>query len=236
MICPICNKEIRNCNFKKHTKICKGNKPKYWTKNENGKYICDFCNKEFSKDGIGNHIKYNHLGFKGSKKGINKGNIPWNKGLTKDTDERILSASLKTKGRKLSTKRSEETCKKYSDNAKRNCFGGHTSKNSIYYLCKNGTIVYLHSSYEKEMAENLDKNNINWIRPEPFLYIGKDNKQHRYYPDFYLVDYDIYLDPKNNYLITKDQEKINLVSTQNNIKIFILNKDQLTWEYIKNLL
>lgn len=63
-----------------------------------------------------------------------------------------------------------------------------------------------------------------------------DGKQHRYTPDFYLPEYDIYLDPKNDYLINNinpslgynDVEKIKKVSTQNNIKILILDVNSLT--------
>ena len=33
-----------------------------------------------------------------------------------------------------------------------------------------------------------------------------------------------------------DIEKIEVVSAQNNIKIIILNKEQLTWDYIKNII
>lgn len=48
---------------------------------------------------------------------------------------------------------------------------------------------------------------------------------------------------KNDFLIKNvnpfsgitDTEKIKIVAEQNNVKIFILTKDQLTWEYIKTL-
>ena len=49
-------------------------------------------------------------------------------------------------------------------------------------------------------------------------------------------EYDVYLDPKNDYLINKinesdgynDVDKINWVSLQNNVKIYILNKNNLS--------
>lgn len=69
-------------------------------------------------------------------------------------------------------------------------------------------------------------------------------QKHRYYPDFYLPKYNVYLDPKNDFLInhaTKrfgitDSEKIKKVSEQNNVKIVILDKNNLNWQNIKNLL
>lgn len=68
------------------------------------------------------------------------------------------------------------------------------------------------------------------------MWVDKNNESYRYYPDFYLIDYDIYLDPKNNYLIKKDKYKIECVSKQNNIKLKILNKKQLNWKEIKKLI
>jgi hypothetical protein len=58
---------------------------------------------------------------------------------------------------------------------------------------------------------------------------------HYYTPDFYLPEYDIYLDPKNDFLIENinpvlgytDIDKIHQVELENNIKVLILNKDQL---------
>lgn len=35
------------------------------------------------------------------------------------------------------------------------------------------------------------------------VYWDDDGKQRRYVPDFYLPKYDLYLDPKNDYLIKK---------------------------------
>lgn len=68
-----------------------------------------------------------------------------------------------------------------------------------------------------------------------------DGKLHYYTPDFYLPDYNLYLDPKNDFLINNinpklgyaDSYKIEQVMLQNNIRIIILNKEQLSWDYIK---
>ncbi len=66
------------------------------------KVLCDYCNKEFSKYGLKNHIAITHLGLTRG----NKGKKSWCRGLTKETDERInnlsikISVSLKGKKRK----------------------------------------------------------------------------------------------------------------------------------------
>ena len=73
------------------------------------------------------------------------------------------------------------------------------SKRTEPYVCKDGTIVNLDSSYERKLAKLFDDNNIRWIRPKPLDWYSTDGIKHHYFPDFYLVDYDVYLDPKNEY-------------------------------------
>jgi hypothetical protein len=133
---------------------------------------------------------------------------------------------------------SEESKKKLSKFAKENNFGGWHTGRKVWYKG-----VLLGSSYEEALVKDLDKNNIKWEKPSYFKWISPiDNKEHRYYPDIYLPDYNIYFDPKNDYLIENenprfgmsDLDKIKLVESQNNIKVFVLNKEQLTWNYIKN--
>ena len=132
----------------------------------------------------------------------------------------------------------EDTKKRLSASAKRNNLGGwHTSKSILY----NG--VQLDSSYEIEFAKDLDKNNIKWIRPEPFKYM-LNGEEHKYYPDFFLPEKDIYVDTKNDYLINhinprygiNDIEKIKLVSEQNNIKIYVLDKNNLLWSCLETII
>jgi hypothetical protein len=107
-------------------------------------------------------------------------------------------------------------------------FGGKNYRKTFNH---NGII--LESSYELAVAIELDNNNINWIRPKRMPWIDPIGKRRHYTPDFYLPDYDIYLDPKNDYLIKKDLNKIILCSSQNNVKIYMLSKLELTWEHIK---
>jgi len=58
----------------------------------------------------------------------------------------------------------------------------------------NGTI--LKGSWEVEVAKWLDNNNIKWtneIKPFEYFWSGSN---HLYYPDFYLVDYNVYIEVK----------------------------------------
>lgn len=72
--------------------------------------------------------------------------------------------------------------------------------------------VLLESSWEVEIAELLIANNVRWIRPPFIKWNDSTNKVRRYFPDFYLLDYDVYLDPKNPYCLTLDKEKIERIS------------------------
>ena len=74
--------------------------------------------------------------------------------------------------------------------------------------------VMLDSTWELELAIRLDSLNIKWIRPDPIKWVDGDNKIHNYFPDFYLVDHDIYLDPKNPQAIKVQQDKLKYLLTQ----------------------
>lgn len=193
---------------------------------------CPYCNELRSKYGLKNHIKLAHEGYISHSHltPFKKGHKAWNKGLTKETDERIVLYAKKTSEKltgKPGHKHSDEFKTKQRANAIKNNLGGHTSKLRLSYKG-----VVLHSSYETQVAKSLDENNIKWIRPSPIKWLDKNDKEHRYYPDFYLIDYDVFLDPKNDYLILKDAEKIKRVCEQNNIRVLILDKDNLLWNKI----
>lgn len=49
------------------------------------------------------------------------------------------------------------------------------------------------------------------------IYSGK-----KYFADFYLPEYDVYLDPKNEYKAKIDKDKISEVMTQNNVKVYVI--------------
>lgn len=172
----------------------------------------------------------------------------WNKGLTKDSDERVRKQgetfSERYKGtdegkRIFSHPHTEEHKQKMREIAIRRHLGGwHTSK-TIKYDDKT-----LDSTYELEVAKSLDENSIEWTRPNYLIWQDDSGRKHRYYSDFYLPKYNVYLDPKNDFLINHankrfgitDVEKISKVSEQNNVKIVILDKNNLNWQNIKNLL
>lgn len=91
------------------------------------------------------------------------------------------------------------------------------SRKPSWYFCKEqNKNVLLESSWEVEVANYLDSKNIKWIRPDPIPYIL--DKVRHYYPDFYLVDYEVFLDPKNPYCMNKDEAKLKEVSKKIKLK------------------
>lgn len=126
---------------------------------------------------------------------------------------------------------SEEGLRSLSDHAKKKGLGGyrpHPNKGQKYKG------IWFDSKWEVLVAKSLDENNVKWERPtEGLVWTDKGNK---YYPDFYLPEYNVYLDPKNDYLRLKDSFKINQASIRNNIRVIVLTENQLGWKSIKDLL
>lgn len=54
----------------------------------------------------------------------------------------------------------------------------------------------LHGGWEKIVADYLNEKSYNWNKPkESFTYVWENN-QHEYFPDFYLLDKDVYIEVK----------------------------------------
>ena len=102
---------------------------------------------------------------------------------------------------------------------------------SSHRRLKKGTIVYkgilLDSSWELAMAERLDEIGIKWIRPNPINWIDKEGKTRHYFPDFYLPEHDIYLDPKNPQAYKVQKTKIECLKKQLTNLIVISNIDDI---------
>lgn len=257
-ICEFCNVEVVGLQpYKRHVKHCKMNPEKvaYKTHQFSSEYIenkqCRFCQKTCKNiNSLKNHENLcplnpnRHLPIGG---GWPKGKQGWSKGLTKETDirlkhvsEQVLKYYESHDGTFTGKHHTKETKKKLSDIAKDGSYEKHfgTYKKIIYKNC------CFQSTYEVEVAKSLDDNGIRWTKPKRLKYTDPEGNIHYYTADLYLPDYDIYLDPKNDYLINnvntyfgyKDSDKIQWVQQQNNVKILILNKNQLNWNAIRNLI
>ena len=96
--------------------------------------------------------------------------------------------------------------------------------------------VILESSYEVRTAEILDDLKIEWVRVRKGYTWDDNGKIRRYIPDFYLPTYDLFLDPKNDYLIKKDARKIASACKRNGIKVVVLSNSEITKAHIEKML
>jgi hypothetical protein len=209
-ICKFCKQEKKNNNsLAQHQRLCNLNP-------ERGKTI--FSDNDWQKKKATNqYIKAERLGL---EKPI----------VNEETRKKISESS------KLQKPKSNEVIEKLSRLAIERNLGGVRQSKWIKYKGKT-----LGSSYELQVVHDLDLNGIKWDTCKRFNYIDPFGKIRSYTPDIYLEEYDVYLDPKNDFLLNninpslgfKDQEKIERVGSQNNIRIIILNKSELSWETIK---
>lgn len=165
---------------------------------ETGKYICEVCKKEFSKNGIGSHIWRMHTEA-GKNLNPNKGfedgtRQIWNKGLNKSNNESLKLASDKLKQRyesgelkqhNVGIPTSEKTKLKISESMKK-------------YLDNNpDKVPYLLNHYSKGESfpeayfrECFESNNIEF---------EQEKRIGRYSLDFYINNFDIEIDGEQHY-------------------------------------
>jgi hypothetical protein len=143
----------------------------------------------------------------------------------------LITRDRSTAGKIADRNFSAEGLARLSELAKARSLGGyrpHPNKGLWYKE------IWFDSKWEVLVAKSLDEANIKWIRPRVgFVWNDLGRK---YYPDFYLADYDVYLDPKNSYLTKKDTEKITEAQKRNSIKVIVLSESQLSWDVINTLL
>lgn len=233
-ICDKCGLETNAPNYLRHYNVCNGLQTKFKVVGT----VCPHCQKEFVNGGLSAHIWRVHTeeGKNHNKKLV--GHKGGNQFTT--NPDYVVSEETRSKLSKLNIGRilTADHIQKIKVSCSLNgqvekAWRGRVTEN---YVTKLGEIVYLQSSYEVAIAKSLDENNIVWTRPSYFHWMTNDGFQKRYYPDFYLPDYDVYLDPKNEYLQQVDAEKIRQVQLQNNIKVLVLSEYQLSWNVVKELI
>lgn len=205
------------------------NKPRKQTEEE--KIECPYCGKKFSKYGLKHHMVLCDKNPNRDESKINpiclKGHKSWSKGLTKNTDERLMKMSNTTKERYKNgelhvwseglTKDTDERVKHQSD----------TMSNIMKQKIKDGVWVdncsKIHkiyydneefdSSWECEFYKFLKEHNVEIQRCKQwFEYVDSKGKTRLYFPDFYLKEFDLYIE----------------------IKAFSKEKDKLKWEQFPN--
>ena len=193
--------------------------------------ICKFCAKECKN--LNSHSNHQRLCPQNKDRNYvshtlgSAGHIVWNKGITGDP-------RCSRKGINKGNTVSKEHKAKLSILAKERGLGGYQPNAGISKKFKVidsfGNEVCLQSTYELLCSKILNELNIQWLRPKALKYDSK-----RYFADFYLPHYDLYLDPKNSYKAKLDKDKIEKVKAQNNVQVVILLEHELTIDFIKSL-
>jgi len=107
---------------------------------------------------------------------------------------------------------------------RRKCMLTHT------FIDKRGREFKFDSSWEDEFAKRLDNLDISWDRPDPIVWTDKLGINHHYFADFYLPTYDLYVDPKNPYIIEQQKEKLEILSAIINLQIIPSLSECKNWE------
>ena len=237
-ICKFCGKICQNPNsLRNHERTCRSNPE--WNPHA---FKCQYCGREFPRK--------NYLTQHEPHCSHNPEYTPypsWIRGLTKETDSRVKRQSESRKqiyetigGTFKGRQHTSETKNKMRQIALENENESHFGRRE-WFTYKDKKFI---SSYEVKVAQELDEHGILWEQPHRLPYIDANGKTHHYIPDFYLPTYNVYLDPKNDYLLThinpklgyRDVDKICWVEKQNNVRIIVLTKEQLCWEEIKSLI
>jgi predicted nuclease of restriction endonuclease-like RecB superfamily len=96
------------------------------------------------------------------------------------------------------------------------------SKKSTY-ITKDGKNVEMDSTWEVLMAQKLDELDIKWVRNNSLKlpYITRGRRKRKYIPDFYLPDYNLYIEVKG-YWTDAARHKMKDVQERNPVRILIL--------------
>lgn len=237
-VCQYCGKEISNNNIKKHLLSHESN-PEYHKPSQHVTHEglnCIYCNKLFkNKNSLAQHecrCKLNPNKIRVVSNFIDYNSLhkeSWNKGLTKETDERVrknaeaihnsyVSGKSKAlKGIKNPSCRpeiKEKISRTIMEKSKQGLW--HTSLAKNMHINYNG--IDLHGKWELGYAKYLDLNNIKWERcKRRFSYIF-EGKERYYTPDFYLPESETYVEVKG-YSRAKDYAKWNQFPKELNLLV-----------------
>lgn len=222
--CLICNNHITNNNFQKHLQRCETNtKLTCYMRKANNLDVYSKNNQKHKIDDL-NWIeiqKYYDSGVS-VKEVCQKYDLNFNLMSKAVKLNYFVSRSSKDtrsikndKGSYLRYKHSKESISKIKKSMRLAVIEGRQKTPSPYgkkmkiYKMNNsldGTEEILHCSWEKRVAECMTRMKIKWCKPRnSFTYIHNDS-EHEYFPDFYLPEYDLYIEVKG-YKTNRDLDK-----------------------------
>jgi uncharacterized protein (DUF1330 family) len=228
--CNACNCLISNNNYSKHIKICNGKPSLYvrhangapvkrlkriselnWTEiqayyNDNRSYK-DVCEKyELSTSTVAIAVKKGLFKTRSSGETARLKGSYNNKIVSEETRAKLSRSMRKAvlEGRQRTPRPYGERCNHYDH---------------ISWL---GNKEHLHGGWEKIVAEFLDEERIKWYKSKKSFTYSWQNKQHEYFPDFYLEEYMTYIEVKGC-KVERDEAKWSSFPE----KLLVIDKDSI---------
>lgn len=237
--CPYCDKMCKSNGLHRHVKTHGEELYNQYQKSKEvqcqpkvlilsaGKYQCAECDfQSESKQSVSSHWWRNHTeSGKAHNVGVvyPEGKVAWNKGLTQKDHPSL--ARPNQKGKKFGaalTGHTEDSIRKISEKLSINNKGGRAKWYDVSGQRVQGT-------WERDVALKLDELKIKWIKLKTnrdILKYEMEGKIRSYTPDFFLEDYNVYLEIKG-FWWGNDKEKMRIVlETHTDKNIFVVEKEQ----------
>jgi hypothetical protein len=223
--CPVCKHFFSNKggSYHRHCASCDGS----YTSPGSKRTSCKYCNVDFQEELTAsqraNHTRWCHDNPKRNTY------VQSSRAATKAMQIAKKSSGYTNQYTKARIQGNPVPESRMKGNPEGKCIGKkHTTETkrllrekalaSPHRRLKKTTIMYnevlLDSSWELELAKRLDELQIKWVRPGPIPWVDKDGVIHNYFADFYLEDYDLFLDPKNPHAIRVQKRKLDSLLTQ----------------------
>lgn len=229
--CIRCKSEVSTSNLNKHfeSKLCLAG----------GKQVprthCQFCNVDLDTvPDRANHVKWcsKNPNLHKNISNLSNARLSKNKDSTRKASDSISEAhksgkyagsaakaakTRKSNGNVLTKETAPDWYSNVCDSARASTHQ-RVCKKTHPFVDKRGRTFKFDSSWEDALAIRLDELDIMWERPAPIKY-EIDGVLRNYFPDFYLPEHNLYIDPKNPYVESQQQEKLKIVSALINLTI-----------------
>lgn len=255
VLCKHCGAEISVSNYSKHIRRHE-NHPETFIKSiyslDHDDLFCKYCGRECkNKKSLCGHERLcrenpnrqlTSYEKHGPITGFNEfGRTSWNKGLTKETDERIQkqintyhenhNKGLHKDTSGLNNSMNNPLTRKHLSKSMKKVYSKYTirkPKKSKYGYYKG---VWCDSSWELAYLIYVKDFGFNIIRNKTGFRYMWENSEHTYFPDFYNIDSDTYIEIKG-FKSNRDTEKI----AQFNHKLIVLEKEDMNFiiNYVKS--
>lgn len=213
-------------------------------------FKCKYCGKECkNKNSLVQHEirckeNPNKIDLSYIKFGNSKGHKGTNQFIKAKQEGRSIQVSEETRykignawrGKKQSNELRQKRCKVMQQVVKKypESYSSTNVNGRVKHYEYNG--IVLDGKWELEVAKYLDKNQIKWERPNNGFEYYWNNSIHIYYPDFYLPEYNYYIEVKgfqrdrdiykwksvNNLIVIKQKEIEKIRNNQYDISIYFI--------------